>query len=1180
MALNSSQDNAIAVEQSTSVVLPTENLNPPESVITREQLEALGFQFVTTPPNLQEILDTQGAVLIAIGPDPSTFNIKIPFNLAAANTTRTNTLWPAGGLGLDLTGAGVTVGVWDGGAIRSTHQEFGNRVTIVDNVTLSNHATRVAGTIGAAGIDPNARGMANQVQIRSLDWNNDFAELGNNAPNISLSNHSYGFPTGWYGLLNLGDGFTDVWADDPSLFAIEDPDFGRYSQETQALDQVLYNNPALLSIWAAGNDRDEQFTNYKPGFYYAYVSGGNQAPRFYLINNNIIPAPPKDGGISGYDTLPEVQTAKNSLVVGAIDDITVADWIAANVNNTNPSVKMPSFSSWGPTDDGRVKPDLVANGVGLFSSTASSDTDYDVKSGTSTAAPSVTGTMALLYQHHNNLSSDPDYQFYKNINGINKPRFQNIARPSSATMKGLAIHTAVDVNQPGPDYSFGWGLLNANNAATFLNNLATNSQRDLLAEDTYSGDGKTIGRLSSNGKQPIKVTLIWTDPAPATVPSRTVDNPTSVLVNDLDLWLTGPNGTTYYPWTLDPSNPNAPAVKTTANHRDNIEQVFIPPTGIAGFYDVHVGGSLASGYNSQDFSIFFTAVPQIGRAHAWGDVHFVTFDGVHYDKQAVGDFILVESTFDDWQIQTRQEAWVYGPSTSVNTAFATEIEGYRVVFDMDLEADKKLKIDGNQVTLTSGQSLDIGNSKIQRQDDTYTFIYAGLDGIISTADDDQVIVIDRNTTSRYIDIQVLPSNNRATFLQGLLGNADGISSNDFALRDGTLLPSNPTWAQIHGEYADSWRVRDSESLFDTPLSAVNTPPQPLTLDNLDQEKVQAAINVAANLGIPDAFLAAAALDFLIAGDQNVINNAANLFSPKFSITSSSIAEGDSGSSTARLFVNLSTPSTRTVTVDYATLDGNGVTGAIADSDYTATSGTLTFLPGTTELTVDIPILGDTNVESDESFFVNLTNPNGAILATSQSTINILNDDLNLAPTFAGTSSNDAFTGGDGNDIINGEGGDDSLNGGAGDDILNGGAGKDVLTGGDGADTFVYNNFTDSLFANPDRLRSFNPGQGDRIDLANIPTATFNAGNISAANLTAAVTAVYADADPTTPGSQALGANQAVFFSYGATVPTRRSYLAVNDSTAGFNANSDLFIEVTGIVGTLTPGSLVSSNYFV
>nr|WP_267904244.1 bluetail domain-containing putative surface protein [Dolichospermum flos-aquae] len=225
-------------------------------------------------------------------------------------------------------------------------------------------------------------------------------------------------------------------------------------------------------------------------------------------------------------------------------------------------------------------------------------------------------------------------------------------------------------------------------------------------------------------------------------------------------------------------------------------------------------------------------------------------------------------------------------------------------------------------------------------------------------------------------------------------------------------------------------------------------------------------------------------------------------------------------------------------------------------------------------------MGDTNIESDESFLVNLTNPYGAIFTTSQSTINILNDDLNLVPIFAGTSSNDVFTGGDGNDIINGEGGDDNLNGGAGDDTLNGGPGKDVLTGGSGKDIFVYNNFTDSLFANPDRIRSFNPSEGDRIDLANVPTATFNAGNISALNLTAAVIAAYADADPTVVGAQALAVNQAVFFSFGATASTRRTYLAVNDSSPDYNSGNDLFIEVTGIVGTLPSGSLASQSYFI
>ncbi len=560
----------------------------------------------------------------------------------------------------------------------------------------------------------------------------------------------------------------------------------------------------------------------------------------------------------------------------------------------------------------------------------------------------------------------------------------------------------------------------------------------------------------------------------------------------------------------------------------------------------------------------------------WGDVHLRTFDGLWYDQQSFGDFILVKSTVDDWQIQTRQNPWIYNSSVSVNTAFATTVDGHRVLFDKFLDDGKKLKIDGNQVTLTSGESLTIGNSKISRQGNSYTLIYAGQDGILSTGDDDQLIASDNES---YVDINVLPSNGRAGLLQGFLGNADGIISNEFTLRSGTLLSSNPTWEQIHGVWAESWRVLESESLFTTPPPFQGTPSK-ITLSDLSPKDVQDAKDIGIKLGLPDAALNAAALDYALTKDIAFLNNAANLFSPKFSISSSSIAEGDKDSSSVRLFVKLSTSSKRTVTVDYATQDGTGLNKAIAGSDYTATSGTLTFLPGTTVLTVDIPILGDTNIESDESFLVNLTNPYGAILATSQSTINILNDDLTLVPTFAGTSSNDVFTGGDGNDIINGEGGDDSLNGGAGDDTLNGGPGKDVLTGGSGKDVFVYNNFTDSLFANPDRIRSFNPSEGDRIDLANIPTATFNAGNISALNLTAAVIAAYADADPTVVGAQALAVNQAVFFSFGATASTRRTYLAVNDSSPDYNSGNDLFIEVTGIVGTLPSGSLASQSYFI
>lgn len=564
----------------------------------------------------------------------------------------------------------------------------------------------------------------------------------------------------------------------------------------------------------------------------------------------------------------------------------------------------------------------------------------------------------------------------------------------------------------------------------------------------------------------------------------------------------------------------------------------------------------------------------------WGDVHLRTFDGKWYDLQSVGDFILVKSTVDDWQIQTRQEAWPNNRNVSINTAFATKVDGHTVIFNKFLDEDKKLKIDGSQVTLRNGDSLTIGNSQIQRQGNMYILIYAGADGIISTADDDKLIASENPwENGTYVDLNVVPSYGRVSLLQGLLGNNDGLTSNDFALRNGSLLPADPSSGIIHGIWANEWRIRANESLFDTP-SPYAPPPNQITLDHFPPDQVQAAIDRAIQMGIPDAALYAAVLDFLVTQDQGFLDGAANQFSPRFSITSSSVAEENSDSHAVRLTVNLSIPSTRIVTVDYATQDGTGNHPAIAGSDYTATNGTLTFHPGTTALTLDIPIVGDTGLEFDESFSVNLTNPNGAILETSQGHITILNDDVNALPTFVGTSGNDVFAGGDDNDIINGREGDDNLNGGAGKDILNGGPGKDVLTGGTGADTFVYQNFTDSLFANPDRLRSFNPDEGDRIYLVTTPDATFNAGIISAANLTEAVNLAYADADPNTPGMQTLGVNQAVFFSFGATTTTRRSYLAVNDNISGYNAASDLFIEVTGMVGTLSTGLLVSNNYFL
>jgi hypothetical protein len=116
-------------------------------------------------------------------------------NLDAARTISTNKVWPAGSLGLNLTGSGMTnrIGVWDGGKVLTTHQEFQSRATQVDGAsTLSDHATHVAGTMTAGGVVANAKGMSYQAPIKCYDWNSDASEMSSAASSgMLVSNHSY-----------------------------------------------------------------------------------------------------------------------------------------------------------------------------------------------------------------------------------------------------------------------------------------------------------------------------------------------------------------------------------------------------------------------------------------------------------------------------------------------------------------------------------------------------------------------------------------------------------------------------------------------------------------------------------------------------------------------------------------------------------------------------------------------------------------------------------------------------------------------------------------------------------------------------------------------------------------------------------------------------------------------------
>ncbi|MDA3821466.1 MAG: S8 family serine peptidase, partial [Bacteroidales bacterium] len=301
-------------------------------------------------------------------------------NANAAKTISTDKLWSEGGLGLDLNGAGIVVGVWDGGAIRSTHKEFEGRVRVIDNeLDAVYHATHVAGTIGAAGLRSDAPGMANKVTIDGYGWSGDNSEMRSAAQRgLLVSNHSYGFIQGW----NYNEDLKRwEWYGDESISKKEDYNFGFYGEDARAWDEIAYDNPSYMIVKSAGNDRGEGPT---PGVeHYVWTSSGwTKSKEKRDVDGN-----------NSYDCIGSQGTSKNILTVGAVNDI--PDGFVSIMD-----VELASFSVFGPTDDGRIKPDIVGNGISLLSASSSNDNSYGTSSGTSMSSPSVAGSLVLLQEHY------------------------------------------------------------------------------------------------------------------------------------------------------------------------------------------------------------------------------------------------------------------------------------------------------------------------------------------------------------------------------------------------------------------------------------------------------------------------------------------------------------------------------------------------------------------------------------------------------------------------------------------------------------------------------------------------------------------------------------------------------------------------------------------------------------
>ena len=436
-----------------------------------------------------------------------------------------------------LNGEGMTVGVWDEARARTNHVELIGKVTVGDSTTAnSDHGTHVAGTIAAKGVDPKAKGMGTNTLIRTYDWNNDYSEMTA------------------IGAATAAQGATKLPVSNHSYgYNATAADMGRYETECNTLDALAKGLPYYLIFWAAGNEQQDY------GLPFA-----------------------------GYQSITFTGLAKNIMTVGAANDA-----VTSGLRDVSKGT-IANFSSMGPCDDGRIKPDIVANGVNVYSCVATTTNSYDgTYSGTSMATPNAAGTAALLVQ------------LYKtNFSG-------QIMRASM--LKALMIHTADDVGRPGPDYQYGWGYMNGKAAADLILSHKASLAAPKMIENSVTSSNKT--RTTSfvwDGTNPIRATLVWTDVEGA---AQTATNSrTRNLINDLDLKITAPDGTiSYLPyvmpfvgvWTTNSMTNNA---VTGTNKVDNVERVDIPAPTQPGTYTVTVGmyGTNALSGTSQTYSLIVT----------------------------------------------------------------------------------------------------------------------------------------------------------------------------------------------------------------------------------------------------------------------------------------------------------------------------------------------------------------------------------------------------------------------------------------------------------------------------------------------------------------------------------------------------------------------------------------------
>lgn len=343
---------------------------------------------------------------------------------------------------------------------------------------------------------------------------------------------------------------------------------GGYTTNARVVDEQTYQNPSLLHVFSGGNSNNQD-CGYGAGTQWGNITGGHKIGKNVIATANLF--------------------ADGSLVAS---------------------------SSRGPSEDGRLKPDISANGQEQLS--ISTNNTYQSFGGTSGAAPGIAGVAAQLYDAYR--------------------QFHNGQDPEAGLIKAVLLNGAEDFGNPGPDFKYGWGRVNAYRSLEVLEN-----NDYLVGNINNNGSNTHTINVPANVKQ-VKVMTYWNEP-PAAV------NAAMVLTNDLDMTLTTPTGETFLPWILD-YTPNPSALDANAtrgvDNVNNVEQVTLDNPA-AGAYTVTVNGAVVPN-GATDYYVVTTFIyDEITVVYPLGGEGLIpgTIERIHWDAFGNNNSFLIQMTNDN-----------------------------------------------------------------------------------------------------------------------------------------------------------------------------------------------------------------------------------------------------------------------------------------------------------------------------------------------------------------------------------------------------------------------------------------------------------------------------------------------------------------------------------------------------